>query len=187
MSATLLSDFFKKKIRKITNSDPTIQIFPVYGGDAIDLDLKPDYRYRLDYMLPEAQSFQIKTAPPIPPLLGSGATPDQRKAAMETFNAATGHYREHNRNPYKEQVIGRNNICEVTFDWGAKDSQGDHKQVNHTVRWRVNGADYEDSTPDPDFARTYVVWTNYSVSLDPVAPLVNGKTYSDYTARKEGP
>lgn len=117
-------------------------------------------------------------------MLGSSATPDQRKAALVTFNAATGHYREHNNSPYTQKLIGRNNISEITFEWGQRDiaAKVDSKKVNHTVRWRMDGKAPDNSTPDVDFPSTYVMWTTYSVSLDP-----NDKSYPDKKATTEGP
>jgi hypothetical protein len=182
---------FVNKIRPITTADPTIQIYPLLKftfdsvglvslvQDEIDLTVVPDYRYRLDYLVPSAQSVSNKTADPIPPMPG-GATADERKAAMQTFNVATDHYREHNKSAGNQKLIGRNNIGEITFDWGK--NQGDHKQVNHTLRWRFIPGIPGDSSPDPDFAGTYVVWTTYTVSLDP-----NDKNYLPLAATVEGP
>jgi hypothetical protein len=181
-------------IREITNTDPTLQIYPRpsdYDVPArILLDRKPDYRYRLDYLRPESQFTQPNpTVTPIGPMPASGATSEERAQAMTAFNNATGHYREHNRNPGNNSLIGRNNLCEVTFDWGAKDSSGDHKTVNHTVRWRKNGKLPDDPAPDPDLPNTTVWWTNYAVSLDPNAVSLgpNNPNYQDYKADKEGP
>jgi hypothetical protein len=153
------------KIRPITSTDPTIQVYP--DDRPINLTTPPDYGYRFDYLVPSSQSLDNKAAAPIPPMPGPGSTPAARQAALQTFNAATGHYREHNLSAGNQKIIGRNNISELTFDWGPRDSQGDHKRVNHTVRWRFNRASVGDATPDPDFPLTFVVWTTYTVSLDP--------------------
>jgi hypothetical protein len=196
----MVTQSFVTKIRPITTVDPTIQIYPLvkfdfdrFGltsvvEDEIDLTVVPDYRYRLDYLVPSAQSVSNKTADPIPPMPG-GATADQRKAAMQIFNAATDHYREHNKSAGNQKLIGRNNIGEITFDWGERDNQVDHKQVNHTLRWRFKPGIPGDSTPDPDFAGTYVVWTTYTVNLDPnaVSPDPNDKQYPPLAATVEGP
>ncbi|WP_293902392.1 hypothetical protein [Phenylobacterium sp.] len=177
-------------IRKITTGDPTLQIFPTdnikFPGGSIeaflDLTRAPDYRYRLDYMLPNASSSQPTNPTPIPAPPASGATPDQRKAAMAAFNTATGDYRLHNQTAGHANLIGRNNISEVTFEWGARDSQGDHKKVNHTIRWRSQGFAPKNATPDPDLPQTFVMFTNYTVDLDP-----NNPSFKDYAARTEKP
>jgi hypothetical protein len=168
-------------IRDITNDAPTIQIYPMDKAVlAINLTRKPDYRYRFDYLEPSAQSMDFRVAVPIGPAPGPGATPDHRAAALQAFNAATANYRAHNQNAGPQKIIGRNNIGEITLDWGARDATGDHKQVNHTARWRMTPVSPGDSTPDPDFAGTYVVWTTYTVSLDP-----NDQAFKDYKATVE--
>src|SRR5262249_45167316 len=88
------------------------------------------------------------------PLLPPGATPDQRKQALQAFNVATGNYRQYNVDAGgTRQVIGMNNVGEVTFVWPSTDQ----KKVIHTVRWR-----------DPNsFLPLFV---DYAVSLDPNDP-----------------
>ena len=149
----------------------------------IELNRKPDYRYRLDYLFPSSQAREPPVPKPIPPPPTSGGRPDERKAAMDTFNAATGNYRTHLAKPGKEDLIGRNNLSEITFEWGARDSAGDHKKVNHTVRWRTLITDDDNDAPDPELAGTFVVWTNYNVDLNPDEQFF----YHSYLADKEGP
>ncbi len=166
---------FKVSIRPISNDAPTIQIFPLYswGGltqNSIDLVIPPHYRYRLDYLVPSSQARDPSVLPNVtlPPLPAAGGTnPEDRKKAIEVFKEATGYYREHNKKAGAEKLIGRNNIGEITFDWGKRDDTGDHKKVNHTLRWRYSALVPENSTPDPEFPNTYVNWTTYTVSLDP--------------------
>jgi hypothetical protein len=172
-------------IRPITHDAPTIQIFPLPSDSSsvveIDLPIVPDYHYRLDYLLPSKQAWENKVATPIGPMPSSGDTADRRKAALDVFNAATSHYREHNGSAGKEKLIGRNNISEVTFDWGPREETVDHKTVNHTVRWRTSILDFQGGSPDPDFPTTFVVFTTYTVSLDP-----NDKNFKEITAAIEG-
>jgi hypothetical protein len=172
-------------IRDITSDGPTIQVYPLDQSfprkvDEIDLTRIPDYRYRLDYILPSAQSSEFKFAERIPPMPGPGATPAQRQEAMKTFNEATANYRTHNNTPGREKVIGRNNIGELTFDWGKHDKEVDHKQVNHTLRWRYSLSPSDDA-PDPVTAE--VRWTTYTISLDPN----DQKNYPSLAANVEGP
>src|SRR5262249_41350411 len=111
------------QIRPITNDAPTIQIFPLEDitelgrtvVHSIDLAQAPHYRYRLDYLLPAAQSSERKSATPIGPAPGPSASADDRKASLAAFNAAASNYRVHNGSPGNEKVIGRNNIGEITF------------------------------------------------------------------------
>ena len=160
-----------------SSSNPTFQIFPTEISTPVlnatlewNLSVKPDYRYRLDYLLPNSSSSAPQHATPIPPAPAAAATEADRKAALATFTAATGNYRTHKATPGTVTLIGRNNLCEVTFEWGAKSSQADAKKVNHTVRWRSRFGDPSQDAPDPDLADTFIMWTTYSVDLDPKNP-----------------
>jgi hypothetical protein len=151
-------------IRPITNADPTIQISPSMMTLAlnifltgVDLTVPPDYQYTLEYLLPSSRAIEIETAPPIGPV-PSGADEAQRKAALDTYGRAALNYRRHNGSAGDQQVIGRNNIGEVTFDW-------DHKKVDHTLRWRTSLVAHDQGEPDPDFPDTRVVHTTYTVNL----------------------
>jgi hypothetical protein len=178
------------RIRAITKDAPTIQVYPLdtihikhVKVDAINLTQRPDYRYRLDYLVPSAQSSAPVPASPIPPMPGPGATPEKRKAAMQTINAAADSYRAHNSGAGTQNIIGRNNISEITLDWGKRVGNVDFKKVNHTVRWRYTPWNPGESTPDPDFNGTYVMWTTYTVNLDPNEKML----YGDLTATVEPP
>jgi hypothetical protein len=112
----------------------------------------PDYGYRLDYLLASNEA-TLPSMPPIPPI-PAGATPVQRKQAADAFRQATGSYRIYNAgSATRREMVGVNNVGEITFDWGANDN----KTVNHTLRWR------HPSVP-------LVQFTNYAVSLDPKDP-----------------
>ena len=116
------------------------------------VSVDPDYTYRLDYLTATNQG-ALPTAPaPIPPT--PTGTADDRKKAAEAFNKATGNYRVYNRaSATKQEIVGLNNLGEITFVWGA----GDAKTANHTLRWR-----------DPTTA--LVIFTTYIVNLDPNDP-----------------
>ena len=139
------------------------------GTTQVDLDLKgpttvflsdhniiikgtvtQDYGYTLQY-LPAASQGGVSTPstqiPPIPP----GATPAQRKQAIDGFKKAAGGYRTYNSSgATTREIVGINNLCEITFDWGA----GPAKKVNHTARWRQPLTQVE-------------IFSTYTVSLDP--------------------
>jgi hypothetical protein len=143
--------------------DPTISLVIGVAPFIVELSQAPDYRYRLDYLVASKQGTLPKTPPTIPPL-PAGATDAQRKNAAKAFHAATGNYRDYNNGAAStREVVGRNNIGEITFEWGA----GDHKQVNHTLRWW-------------DGVASTVQWTTYTVSLDP-----NDTNFADIKAAKE--
>ncbi|MEQ1730339.1 MAG: hypothetical protein ABL982_18385 [Vicinamibacterales bacterium] len=129
----------------------TLRVSANTGGAVhfLRVSTDPDYTYRLDYLTASTQG----AAPPSPvviPPTPTGTAADRKKAA-EAFNKATANYRVYNKSAATTQeIVGLNNLGEITFNWGA----GDAKTANHTLRWR-----------DP---RTFLVmFTTYIVSLDP--------------------
>jgi hypothetical protein len=118
--------------------------------DGFVLKRAADYIYQLDY-LGISKGGAVPNAPtPLPPL-PPGATADQRRQALQAFNVATGNYRQYNVEAGgTRQVIGMNNVGEVTFAW----PNTDQKKVIHTVRWR-----------DP--SSLLPLFVDYAVSLDP--------------------
>ena len=105
---------------------PTVRL-----TDRYDVLKAPDFIYQLDYLNASASSAAPMTLAPIA-ALPSGATADQRKQALNTFNTVTGNYRQYTANPsMKKQIVGLNNLGEVTFQWPNTEA----KKVLHTVRW----------------------------------------------------
>jgi hypothetical protein len=139
---------------KITG--PTTLAVPRGSGGAniiLQVSRDPDYSYRLDYLTATNEGAVPINPAPIPPTPG-GRTPEARKQAAEAYNKATGNYRAYNKaNATTRQMVGLNNLAEITFDWGT----GDVKTVIHTLRWR-----------DPTTDR--VIFTTYMVNLDPSDP-----------------
>ena len=125
----------------------------------VEVLIPPDYRYRLDYLLPTPTQIQLNARPV--PALPAGATPTQRKQAAESFHAATARLRMYNTNA-QPKVVGVNNFSEITFNW----SSGPDKKVNHTLRWWSSGSQ--------------VAVTTYTVSLDP-----NDPNFKDIKAKGE--
>jgi hypothetical protein len=114
-------------------------------------EIPPDYSYRLDYLYAVLQAPLPPSPPPIPPVPPTGNSAEDRKRAAEAFHKATGSYRKFNAaNATRQEMVGVNNIGEITFDWGA----GDAKFALHTLRWR-------------DWQRASDVFTTYVCSLDP--------------------
>lgn len=116
-------------------------------------EIPPDWSYRLDYLFAVQQAPLPSSPPPIPPL-PAGNGPDDRRRAIEVFHKATGSYRKFNAaNATRQEIVGVNNLGEVTFDWGA----GDAKFALHTLRWR-------------DWQRASDMFTTYVCSLNPADP-----------------
>jgi hypothetical protein len=135
----------------ITLKQPTYQ---VPNDGFVHFTRPPDYRYYLEYLSTAAQL----TSPPTPPSLpapGPNATDADRQKALANFNRASDYYRLYNMAAGKPRdIVGRNNLGEITFDWGA----GNAKTVRHTLRW------WSDGNPPQ------LIWTTYFVSLDPTTP-----------------
>ena len=131
---------------------PTLLTRPdgLFLGTAIDPQTPPDYSYRLDYLRPPEVSVPVDTRP-IPPL-PAGSTPDQRKMAAEAMRLAATKYRMYNAGGKINEVIGTNNLCEITFDWHPTNVS--LRRLHHTVRWR------KDKDSDVELSE-------YMVSLDP--------------------
>ena len=83
---------------------------------------------------------------PIPPIPG-GSSPDARRQAADAYHKATGNYRVYNKaNATTRQMVGLNNLAEITFDWGA----GDAKRVIRQMRGTDIGIyDYAAVPTDP--------------------------------------
>jgi hypothetical protein len=74
-----------------------------------------------------------------------------RADAIKQYNMATNFYRDYNYRGFsKQQIVGLNNICEITFDR----SSGAPGFVNHTIRWK------------PDDSGDFL-WATYHVPLNP--------------------
>jgi hypothetical protein len=124
--------------------------------------LPPDFRYRLDYLEANRQSQQPLTPPSIPPFPPTMSPND----AVKQFNRATNFYRDYNyKGPSEKQIVGLNNIGEITFD-SALATLG---LVIHTVRWNEGGdvADYQ--------------WASWRILMQPDDDLV----YKDVKASNE--
>jgi hypothetical protein len=108
--------------------------------------LPPDFRYRLDYLEPNIQGQQPLVPPTIPPFPPGMS----RQDAVKQYNQATNHYRDYNyKGPSTQQIVGLNNLGEVTFQ--ATAAAGG--TINHTLRWKQDdSADFQWAT-----CRVYVV------------------------------
>lgn len=128
---------------------PSIAFSDIADQAMAQITRTPDYRYRLDQIF-AAASGQDAAAPPVISPFGAGTDPSSRQSSLTGYNAATAAYHNYTSTAGAgRQIVGRSNVCEITFTWGA----GDAKQVHHTVRWREPGKPQQ------------VFWARYSVSL----------------------
>jgi hypothetical protein len=139
----------------VSGVDPS-RSFENLTGAAVAVFLHPsittpaDYQYRSEQIFAAAMGQAPGLMPTISPV-GPAGDAAARHAALDSFNKALGAYRNYKSTAGRgKQIVGRSNICEITFTWGA----GDNKQVHHTARW------YE---KDSDLST--LSWARYSVSL----------------------
>jgi hypothetical protein len=119
------------------------------------LTVAPDYKYRLDYLTARKEhaipSFTADPLAPLPPGPASWQTLSNR---AEHFRQIAGNYRRYDgTDDSTREMVGENNICELTFD-GAK-------TAFHTVRWFANTAPKD---KPPVLTPTL---STYEISLDP--------------------
>jgi hypothetical protein len=137
--------------------------FFVFGPNAINLtrglrlSKKPEYMYRLDYIKANIVEFDTSFGKYTEPPNIANPTPAQRAAWAAQYHVTSQNYATYDRG-FKgaRQMVGANNISEITFDWGATDNA---RTVRQTVRW-VGGAPANKG----DVA---VISTFYDVSLNP--------------------
>ncbi len=122
----------------------------------INRNTPPDYQYRTEQIYVGASGQAPSPSPTISPV-GPAGNAAARAAALATFNTASAAYRNYANTAGKgKAIVGRSNICEITFTWPA----GDAKQVHQTARW------YETTTADGEVVDTSTVfWARYDVSL----------------------
>jgi hypothetical protein len=129
----------------VTPTDP-LEFSP--DSTRIDLTKKPHYRYRFDYLKPDAQSFG-HTPPSIMPL------PDSSTMVGRAYQKAMEHYRLLNKDK-PPTVVGVNNFAEVN----CKPDANGRPAVHHVVYWQ-----------DPDTGdlknTTYVVRLDLNSPTDP--------------------
>lgn len=112
------------------------------------LTTAPHYHYRLDFLAPEAAATQPAL---IPPVVGN------QPILLETFRASLDAYRQYAKIANGREIVGLNNLAEVTLEADPKDPREKLQtvtRVHHTVRWREPG-------------ETNLRWARYSVSMDP--------------------
>jgi hypothetical protein len=119
-------------------------------------EVTPDWSYRLDYLL-AVQEASLPDSPPSIPAMPTGNSAADRQRAAEAFNKATSNYRTFLKaNVTRRQMVGVNNIGEITFDWNATDVT--KRNALHTLRWR-------------DWKLAADRFTTYVCSLDPDDPM----------------
>ncbi|HET6844342.1 MAG TPA: hypothetical protein VFK06_22065 [Candidatus Angelobacter sp.] len=123
----------------------------------VKLTEKPDYRYRLEYLKCLDTGQNVPTSPPIGPIAGESAS-DRKKAAVAHARASAALRAIRNSQGVSPDIVGRNNLAEITFQWDL--NNGNDRRVFQTVRVQD---------------KSNVLWARYNVSLnidDPKYPLI---------------
>jgi hypothetical protein len=133
---------------------------PIVTRDKVVINAsQQDYGYTLVYLKAVTEGV-VPPSPPQVPALPAGASSAERKQALDAFKVAAGGYRTYNSSSASaRQIVGLNNVCEITFEGGPSVPT----KVNHTVRWR-----------DP-FTQAEI-FSTYAVSFDP-----NDKDFPEIT------
>ncbi len=120
------------------------------------LSVQPDYQYRTEQIYTAATGSVAAPSPQIA-AVGASSSAADRATALAAYDKAMTAYRDYKNTKGKgKAIVGRSNICEITFSWGS----GDAKTAHQTVRWyETNPADSE--TID----KSALLWARYDVSL----------------------
>lgn len=131
----------------------TFSIWDLHHG--FKAEVTPDWSYRLDYLVAVLEASLPDSPPSIPPMPTGNSAADRQRAA-DAFNKATSNYRKFLKaNVTRRQMVGVNNIGEITFDWSDTDASKRH--ALHTLRWR-------------DWKSASDRFTTYVCSLNPDDP-----------------
>ncbi|SHN13882.1 hypothetical protein [Rhizobacter sp. OV335] len=130
----------------------------------VTLAQPPDYRYRLDYLLPTGEAGTTRPVLPfVPPLPTAAATPAERAKVAKAYETALSSWMI--ASYAKAQiVVGLNNLGELTF---AGETPAELKAL-HRLHW---------TQPNPALPRS----TLYTVRLDVNAP--NDPEFPDIRSR----
>jgi hypothetical protein len=150
---------------KVTGAAPTYDQ-NLNGSGLTNALITPDYRYRLDYLIPKQGGETTPVTPP-PSLPAAGATSAQwAQSFAAVSNARTDAISKNIKLP---DAVGHNAIGEIRFVW-PKDGDAltrTGKAVQHRLHWQ---------TPGPTGV---AMWDEYDIPLDNT---INDTTYQDLTA-----
>ena len=140
----------------MTPEQPTL-VAPLIKDNEVDVSVKPDYRYRLDYLPTAVTGQTIQSLPTIP-----APTSANPKAALRSYAQATSvHLDVISSGVTPPEVIGFNNLSEISFVWrrvngapanSVNDPLALNRVISHKLRWIPLGG----GTP---------MWARYDISL----------------------
>jgi hypothetical protein len=118
----------------VTHDKPTLTFtlelpehYPGFG-----LQVQPNYRYRLEYLPQSTKAVATSNINPVRIPTLSGLTAASRAAAITNYKLVMDHFKAyHGDGAGGGEIVGFNNLSEVSFEWGVNDE----KYVSQKVRW----------------------------------------------------
>ena len=132
--------------------DPITNPAPNLGGTRIyAASRQPDWRYRVDYILAENE---VRKLAPFEPFINLNypVSTDRQGALKNYLTAAKNHKDYLTKWGNGKEIVGVNNLGEITLIWNSND-----KSVIHKLWWRLKG--------DTDYLEPFPL-TKYIASLD---------------------
>jgi hypothetical protein len=126
----------------IRDDPPVVNLRPKFSAGSM-VDRQPDWRYRIDFIHSAPRTSTPSQQVPIPPSW-------TLEASQDTYLATAKEYKKYcEQHAAGAEIVGLNNIGEVTFEWAP----GDNKSVMHQLWWWLSPA----ASPFPI--------TKYAISL----------------------
>jgi hypothetical protein len=152
---------------KVTAASPTYDQ-NVNESGLTNVLITPDYRYRLDYLVPNPNESGETTPVPPPPPAYNGAAPGQWAGTFAA--AATFRTDAISKGLKLPDVVGHNAIGEITFAWPQGDALVEPgKVVHHKLHWQTPGL------------KGVAMFDQYDVSLDNTITNTTDTTIQDLT------
>jgi hypothetical protein len=98
-----------------------------------DVARQPEWLYRIDYLLAE---HEVREKAPFKPVSVAASPPKDRLKALQNYLAMAKNHKDYARKwGDGKELVGLNNIGEITFNWNS----GDDKSVVQKLWWRLKG------------------------------------------------
>ena len=148
---------------------------PPYEPDlnvAVNSTTPPDWMYRINYL--KVLERQPPAALPVSNPATGTATPTaaQRIASLRDYvNASENNEDYLLKDSPGSEGVGKNNLGEITFDWGAAENQ---KFVRHNLWWSRANQDGTDTTRMPNSRFAVLLGRDDVYHPQPTAPSYQG-------------
>ena len=138
----------------------------------IDAASPPDWMYRISYvkaLKPPVNPQQVLAVSS--PTTGTTATYQQRADALKNYLAATNNNKRYLlKDSAGSEAVGKNNLGEVTFDWGSTEQT---KFVRHYLWWSKANGDGTDAPREPHSKFAVLLGKDDNIYPRPTRPYLN--------------